>query len=161
MKTSPAGIALICKYEGCKLTAYPDASTRRIWTVGYGHTGAGVTQGLTITQERAEQLLAADLVTFETAVRALTSPMLVTLRPGGIVVCVLTQGQFDALVSFSYNVGAHTLAASTLLRKLNAGDIGGAAAEFAKWTHAGAEVLPGLVRRRAAERALFLGEITT
>ncbi len=70
----------------------------------------------------------------------------------------LTQGQFDALVSFAFNLGAAALAGSTLLRKLNAGDCAGAAAEFGKWVHADGTVLPGLVTRRARERALFEGE---
>ncbi|EDH9820259.1 TPA_asm: lysozyme, partial [Salmonella enterica subsp. enterica serovar Typhimurium] len=68
----------------------------------------------------------------------------------------LTQGQFDALVSFAYNLGARTLSSSTLLRKLNSGDYAGAADEFLRWNKAGGKVLNGLTRRREAERALFL-----
>jgi len=141
MKTSSVGIALICHFEGCKLTAYKCPAG--IWTVGYGHTGAGVTSGLTITQDRAEQLLAADLLNFETGVYGMT---------GSILQC-----RFDALVSFSYNLGLHTLEGSTLLRKFRLGDIAGASAEFPRWCHVGGAgvVLEGLVRRRAAERVLF------
>jgi lysozyme len=147
MKTSPAGIALLCRFEGCRLTAYRDAATPPVVTIGFGHTGAGVVLGQTITQARAEQLLAADLLRFETAVtNAVRVP--------------LTQEQTDALISLAYNIGVGNLLKSTLLRKLNAGDVAGAADQFLVWTHAGAEVLPGLVKRRAAERALFLGEIT-
>jgi lysozyme len=95
-----------------------------------------------ITQERADELLCGDLNTFEDAVsRAVHVP--------------LSQSQFDALVSFAYNCGPANLRASTLLRLLNRGDYTGAAGQFGKWAHAGAEILPGLVRRRAAERALF------
>jgi lysozyme len=165
--TSPAGVAKIAGFEGCKLSAYRDASTPPVWTVGYGHTGPGVTQGLTITQARAEQLLASDLLTFEASVT-------------GWVAVPLNQYQFDALVSFCYNVGPGAPGVrdglvwlkardangqpqhSTLLRKLNRSDYLGCADEFPKWVRAGgAEVLPGLVKRRAAERTLFLGEITT
>jgi lysozyme len=142
VKTSPAGIALITRFEGCELEAYLDASTRKIPTIGYGHTGASVSQGLRITQERACELLAADLLSTEIAVtRAVTVP--------------ITQAQFDSLVSLTYNIGPKNFQSSTLLKKLNAGDTSGAAQEFERWIHAGAEILPGLVARRAAERALF------
>lgn len=141
MKISPAGIALIQRFEGCKLDAYPDASPERIPTIGYGHTGAGVFLGLKITQERANELLCADLVKFEAAV---SSAVHVTL----------TQGQFDALVSFAYNVKGWR--ASTLINMVNAGNFASAAAEFPKWCHAGKTELAGLVLRRAAEQQLFL-----
>jgi lysozyme len=148
MKTSPAGIALICRFEGCRLDAYPDPGVGwNLPTVGYGHTGAGVSQGLHIDQARAEELLASDLANFEHAVL-------------GAVHVPLTQCQFDALVSFAYNVKGWQ--GSTLIRLCNAGDFAGAAAEFPKWDHAPAadghmEVLPGLVLRRAAEQRLFRG----
>lgn len=144
MKISPAGIALITQFEGCALQAYPDASPRRIPTVGYGHTGAGVLLGQRITQERACTLLAADLVRFEAAV-------------SGMVTVPVTQEQFDALVSFAYNLGTQALLRSTLLRMVNSGDFKGASNEFQRWAHAGGETLPGLIRRRAAERDLFDG----
>jgi lysozyme len=147
MKTSPAGIKTIIEFEACRLEAYRDAATPPVWTVGVGHTGPGVTQGLRITQQRAEDLLAADLLTFELAVsRAVTVP--------------LAQCQYDALISFTFNVGVGSLLSSTLLKNLNAGDYRLAADQFLKWIHAGAEVLPGLMRRRAAERTLFLSGIT-
>ena len=111
MQTSPDGIALIKKFEGCRLTAYPDPGTGDApWTIGYGWT----------------------------------HPV------------ELTQGQFDALVSFAYNVGSRALSTSTLLKKLNAGDIKGAADEFLRWNKSGGKVMPGLTNRRKAERALFL-----
>jgi lysozyme len=140
MKISPAGIALIKQFEGCRLTAYPDASSRKVPTVGYGHTGAGVMLGQRITQARADQLLANDLEVFETAVtRAVKVP--------------LSQNQFDALVSFAFNVSGWQ--GSTLLKKLNAGDYAACAETFPLYCHAGEEVLPDLVRRREAERNLF------
>lgn len=145
-KTSPAGINLIRQFEGCRLEAYPDASPRRIPTIGYGHTGAGVSLGQVITQARADELLCGDLATFEDAVSRM-------------VKVPLTQGQFDSLTSWVYNCGPQNLKISTLLKKLNAGDYAGCADEFLKWTHAGAEVLPGLVLRRQAERTLFLSGI--
>lgn len=98
--------------------------------------------GQTITQQQADDYLRRDVRQFERAVaRQVRVP--------------LTQGQFDALVSFAFNLGEGALAQSTLLRLLNAGDYAGAAAQFDRWNKAGGRVLPGLVRRRAAERALF------
>ncbi|MEB2870302.1 lysozyme [Pseudomonas rhizosphaerae] len=144
MKTSQKGIALIKSAEGLRLKAYPDPGTGGLpWTIGYGST-SGVTRNMVITEAQAEQMLAEDLVRFERIVeRALCVPV--------------NQGQFDALVSFTYNVGEGNFTKSTLLRKLNAGDTAGAAEQFSRWVHAGGKVLPGLVTRRAAERAIFLG----
>jgi len=144
MKTSPKGIALIKSAEGLRLKAYPDPGTGGLpWTIGYGST-SGVTRNMVITEAQAEQMLAADLVRFERIVERL-------------VRVPVDQGQFDALVSFTYNVGEGNFTKSTLLRKLNAGDTAGAAEQFSRWVHAGGKVLPGLVKRRAAERGLFLG----
>ncbi|MEZ1330275.1 lysozyme [Enterobacter asburiae] len=145
MQTSDKGIALIKQFEGCKLTAYQDSVG--VWTIGYGWTqpvdGKPVRAGMTIKQETAERLLKTGLVSYESDVSRL-------VKVG------LTQGQFDALVSFTYNLGARSLSTSTLLRKLNAGDYAGAADEFLRWNKAGGKVLNGLSRRREAERALFL-----
>ena len=145
MQTSEKGIALIKEFEGCKLTAYRDSVG--VWTIGYGWTqpvdGKPIRSGMTIKQETAERLLKTGLVSYESDVSRL-----VKVR--------LTQGQFDALVSFTYNVGARSLSTSTLLRKLNAGDYVDAADEFLRWNKAGGKVLNGLTRRREAERALFL-----
>jgi len=142
MKMSPAGTALTRHFEGCKLEAYPDAGKPPVWTIGWGHTGPDVTPGLRITQERADQLLARDLAIFESAV---TYAVRVPLK----------QCQFDALVAFAFNVRGWR--GSTLIKKLNAGDLAGAAEEFPCWCHAGGEVLEGLVLRRAAEQRLFNG----
>ncbi|MER1530328.1 lysozyme [Enterobacter hormaechei] len=145
MQTSEKGIALIKQFEGCKLTAYQDSVG--VWTIGYGWTqpvdGKPIRAGMTIKQEKAERLLKTGLVSYESDVSRL-------VKVG------LTQGQFDALVSFTYNLGARSLSTSTLLRKLNAGDYAGAADEFLRWNKAGGKVLNGLTRRREAERALFL-----
>ncbi|HAV1600026.1 TPA: lysozyme [Enterobacter hormaechei subsp. xiangfangensis] len=145
MQTSEKGIALIKEFEGCKLTAYQDSVG--VWTIGYGWTqpvdGKPIRAGMTIKQETAERLLKTGLVSYESDVSRL-------VKVG------LTQGQFDALVSFTYNLGARSLSTSTLLRKLNAGDYAGAADEFLRWNKAGGKVLNGLTRRREAELALFL-----
>lgn len=147
--TSDQGIALIKQHEGLRLEAYLDPVG--IWTIGYGHTTAAgepkVTQFMKITEAGATAILRSDLAKFE---RAVTS----------LVHVPLTQGQFDALVSFTFNVGPGNLSKSTLLRKLNRGDYQGAADQFSVWNKGRVRgqlvVLPGLAKRRAAERALFL-----
>jgi len=157
---------LVKQAEGLRFTAYPDHATGAApWTIGYGHTGPEVRPGLVITQARAEALLAQDLAEAAAIVdRAVTAP--------------LTDAQFGALVSFVFNVGAGRKAKgkdpgkdgfvtlktgkpSTLLVKLNAGDHAGAAAEFGKWTRGAGKVMGGLVKRRAAEAALFLADTET
>jgi GH24 family phage-related lysozyme (muramidase) len=162
MRTLPqAAVELAKQAEGLRLTAYPDpASGGDPWTIGYGHTGPDVHQGMSITADRAEQLLQADLATAAAVVdRAVTVD--------------LTDNQRAALTLFVMNVGAGRKAKgkdagkdgfvvlkngqpSTMLRKLNLGDAAGAAAEFAKWTRGNGKVMAGLVKRRAAEAALFL-----
>lgn len=145
MQISDEGIALIKKFEGCELQAYQDAVG--IWTIGYGWTqpvdGKKVTEGMTISQRTAERLLRCGVVQYEQGVNRL-------------VKVAVTQGQYDALVSFAYNVGVRALSTSTLLKKFNAGDKQGAADEFMQWTKAGGMQLSGLFTRRSAERARFL-----
>lgn len=148
MQTSEKGIKNIKDFEGCSLTAYPDPGTGGApWTIGYGWThpvdGKPIKPGMTIKQETADRLLKTGLVSYENDVLKMAKVK-------------LTQGQFDALVSFAYNVGSRALSTSTLLRKLNDGDVNGAADEFLRWNKAGGKVLNGLARRREAERALFL-----
>ncbi|WP_410694887.1 lysozyme [Citrobacter freundii] len=148
MQTSEKGIKNIKDFEGCSLTAYPDPGTGGApWTIGYGWThpvdGKPIKPGMTIKQETADRLLKTGLVSYENDVLKMAKVK-------------LTQGQFDALVSFAYNVGSRALSTSTLLRKLNDGDVMGAADEFLRWNKAGGKVLTGLTRRREAERALFL-----
>lgn len=141
MNISANGVKLIQQFEGLRLKAYQDAVG--VWTIGYGHTGPDVTPGLVISQAQADALLARDLNRFETGVSRLVS-------------VPLNQNQFDALLSFSYNLGLGSLQNSTLLRLLNQRDYAGAGAQFPRWNKAGGKVLPGLTRRRAAEQALFL-----
>lgn len=144
MNISQKGVDLVKHFEGLFLNAY--LCPANVWTIGYGHTGikhndGTVRAGRKVTKQQAEQLLADDLnAKYAPDVRR-------------FIAVPLTQDQFDALVSFHFNTGA--LGKSTLRRKLNAGDYSGAATEFAKWTRGGGKVLPGLVRRRRAERKLF------
>jgi lysozyme len=147
MITNAAGLSLIRQAEGLRLRAYPDPGTGGDpWTIGIGTTrypdGRKVRRGDTCTPQQADQYLAHDLQGFERDVAAM-------------VTVPLTSNQFSALVSFAYNVGT-ALRSSTLLRVLNAGDYAGAANQFPRWNRAAGRVLPGLVRRRAAERDLFL-----
>lgn len=142
-----AGLELVKRFEGCRLTAY--LCPALVPTIGYGHTGPDVTEDdvgeKTITQEQANNLLMEDLYLFEMRVRKLLPRE-------------ATQNQLAALASLAYNVGTMNLRTSTLLRKFNAGDIAGAAEQFPLWNKAGGRVLPGLIARRAAEQALFLTE---
>lgn len=142
MKTSPNGVALIKHFEGCRLTAYKCPAG--VLTIGYGSTGPHVTEGLKITQERADDILREDLDRFEKGVDV-------------AVKVSLDQDEFDALASFAFNLGLGNLTVSTLLKKLNANDRVGAAKEFLKWNRAGGVVLAGLTRRRKAESELFKG----
>jgi lysozyme len=145
MKLSENGMALIKRAEGLRLKAYQDSVG--VWTIGYGWThpveGKKVGAGMQISQTMAERLLRCGIAQFEQGV-------------GQLVSVPITQGQFDALVSFAYNLGLRSLASSTLLRRVNAGDKQGAANEFGRWVNAGGIRLDGLVARRAAECALFL-----
>ena len=144
-KTAANGIELIKSFEGLRLTAYKCPAG--VWTIGYGYTGLVdgklITSGMTITAAKATELLKKDLASFEAAVN-------------GCVTAPITQNMFDALVSFAFNVGAGALRRSTLLKKLNAKDYSGAADELPKWNKAGGKVLNGLVRRRMAEKELFM-----
>ncbi len=143
MKISQEGIDLIKQFEGVSLKAYPDPGTGgEPWTIGYGHTG-GVKKGDVITQAQAEELLSKDLIKFEAGVsNALTVET--------------TQHQFDAMVSLAFNIGLGNFTKSTLLRKHNAKCWQCAAAQFGVWRNAGGKVMNGLIRRRAAERELYM-----
>jgi GH24 family phage-related lysozyme (muramidase) len=136
------GLRLLKSFEGLRLTAYQDSVG--VWTIGYGTT-SGVRPGMVITEAQAEALLRRDLNRFEQAVDDLVN-------------VPLNDDQFSALVSFTYNVGEGALASSTLLRLLNQRDYQGAADQLLRWDKAGGSTLPGLTRRRKAERALFLGQ---
>ena len=139
MKTSEIGLDLIKSFEGLKLESY--LCPAKVWTIGYGHT-QGVRQGQAISEQQAESLLKGDLLIYEKAVLSHNLK--------------LNQNQFDALVSFTYNVGPGNLAKSTLLRKvkLNPNDLS-IRDEFMKWNKAKGKVLAGLTRRRKAEADLY------
>jgi lysozyme len=146
MNTSEAGLKLIRQFEGLRLKAY--RCPAGIWTIGYGHTTAAgppeVREGMKITAAEADAILKRDLERFEAAVSAM-------------VKVPLSQAQFDALVSFAFNCGTAALRRSTLLRRVNAGAFEAVPAELMKWTKADGRELPGLVRRRRAEAALWRG----
>ena len=146
MKASQECIELIKRFEG--FSAKPYLCPAGVPTIGYGSTrdtdGKPITmQHPPITEAQARALLAATLVTYEDAVNR-------------YVKVPLNQNQFDALVDFAYNAGAKNLLTSTLLKKLNAGDYAGASKEFGKWVYGGTKKLNGLVKRREAERQLFI-----
>jgi lysozyme len=136
-----AGMALLKRFEGCRLQSY--YCPAGVLTIGYGHTGNDVSEGQNITQEDADNLLRQDLARFKAGV-------------ANAVTIDLTDNQQAALVCFAYNVGLANLTISTLLRLLNSGDYAAAAEEFLKWDRAAGRVLPGLLARREAERELFL-----
>lgn len=125
-----------------RLVAYQDVAGR--WTIGYGHTGPEVCPGLTWTQGRAAEALAADI---RNAVNCVNHA--VTFQ--------LTQSEFDALVDFVYNLGCHAFISSRLLTNINTGDLVTAATQFDLWDHAGGKVVAGLLRRRQDETREFQG----
>lgn len=137
---SVCGLALTEAFEGCRLTAYQDP--KGVWTIGYGHTGKEVVPGLVWTQQQANKALALDVEWAATIVNKL-------------VTANINQHQFDALVDFTFNEGATAFAKSTLLECVNSGNMQAAEVEFGKWIYSGKIILPGLVKRRKAEVALF------
>ena len=145
MVVSLFGVDLICGFEGERLTAYDDGVG--VWTIGFGTTvypnGIKVKKGDTCTEAQAKTYMAYDLKKFESAVN-------------NAVKIPLNQNQFDALVSLAYNIGTGAFSKSTLVKKLNANDIRGAADQFDVWVNAGGKRMQGLVNRRAKEKALFL-----
>ena len=142
MKLSENGTKLIKKYEGCRLKAYK--CPRGVWTIGYGHTN-NVRPDDVITQDEAEELFKQDVKVFENAINRL-------------IKVKLNQNQFDALVSFTFNLGYgdRGLGGSTLLRLLNNSDYIGASKQFSRWVYSGDRVLEGLIKRRNEEKELFL-----
>lgn len=141
MKISAEGLSLIKKFEGCELEAYQCSAG--VWTIGYGHT-KDIEEGMTITKEQAEEMLVDELHEYESYVNE-------------YVTVELEQNQFDALVSWVYNLGPANLKASTMLKVLNSGDYEGVPAQIQRWNKAGGKVLEGLIRRRKAESLLFMG----
>lgn len=138
---SDAGIAHIKRWEGCRTNAY--LCPAKVWTIGYGHTKTAK-PGMMISHLEAENLLRQDLERFEDAVR-------------DYVRVPLTQGQYDALVSFAFNVGIGAFQKSTLLKLLNKGQYNTAALQFSQWVYAGKRKLEGLVNRRNEEYRMFTG----
>lgn len=141
MQLGAAGLELIKEFEGCRLVGYLDQ--RGIPTIGYGHTGPQVSVGQSCTQDQADQFLLSDT---HTAVLGVLKSLDV----------MVTQNQFDALVSFTYNVGVGSEAHSTLIKQVNMGHNLLAGDEFLKWDHVNGVSNLGLLRRRQAEQALFL-----
>jgi len=142
MNISKEGIALIKKFEGCELEAYKCAAG--VWTIGYGHT-KDVKEGEVITKEEAESMLVHELQEYCNDV--------------DIAVKVdLKQNEFDALVSWTYNLGPTNLNSSTMLRVLNEGKHDDVPTQIKRWNKAGGEVLKGLIRRRNAEALMFKGK---
>jgi lysozyme len=139
MRTGNAGLDLVKRSESLVLKAY--LCPAHVWTIGYGHT-RGVKMGDTCTEEQAIDWLKEDLRDAEAIVDA-------------TVDVPLSQNQFDALVSFVFNVGGGAFKTSTLLRLLNRGEYSRAAEQLDRWNKAAGQVLAGLTTRRAAERALF------
>ena len=146
MTPSKAAGDLVRSFEGEELRVYPDPATGAApYTAGVGHTGPDVKRGMVVTKAMSDDWLRSDLARFGSGVTALIGSH------------KTTQGQFDALVSFAFNLGLGNLATSTLIKKHNAGDYAGAALEFAKWNKANKKVMAGLTRRRAAEAAMYRG----
>jgi len=140
MKCSQEGLALIKKFEGCRLESY--RCSANVLTIGYGHTG-GVKEDDTISQPEADELLENDIAKFEKYV-------------SDNVVPELKQYQFDALVAWTFNLGVGNLRSSTMLKKqLNESDYDSVPSEMKRWNKAGGKTLDGLIRRRNAEALLF------
>ncbi|MBA4155566.1 lysozyme [Flavobacterium sp.] len=156
MKTSINGINILKTHEGLRLRAYDDLQPSKViasssqvigkLTIGYGHTGNDVFVGQIISESKALEILIKDLVYFENNIDK-------------NVKVPITQNIFDALVSFSYNVGNGNFNKSTLLKLVNSNDFLGASNEFEKWTKSGGKILTGLVVRRESEKELFMSGI--
>jgi len=142
MTYSDEGLELTKQFEGCKLKAYQDQGG--VWTIGYGHT-RGVKAGDVCTQEQADAWLQEELASAANFVES-------------SIDVEITQGQFDALVDFVYNLGPRALKYSTLRALINSGQMDRAADEFKRWNHIGKVENAGLTRRRTAEKAMFEGK---
>ena len=137
------GLALVKSIEGVRLTAY--VCPAGVLTIGYGSTGPHVRRGMTITQAEADKLLRDDLARFEVGVGNLTKGS------------ETSDNEFSAFVSLSFNIGLSAFGGSTVLKRHKLGNHVGAANAFGMWVRGGGKILPGLVRRREAERKLYLG----
>ena len=143
MKLSAAGEAFIKGRETLRLTAYKPTPKDK-WTIGWGHTGPEVVEGLVWTEQQAELAFWRDVTPAELGVTRNTD-------------VPLTQNQFDALVAFTFNVGVEAEAHSTLCKMVNTRNAAGIAAEWLKWDHQDGEVIQGLLNRRKLELAMFQG----
>ena len=142
MNISQEGLGLIKKFEGCELEAYRCAAN--VLTIGYGSI-KGVKEGDTITQEEADSLLLHEMDEYEGYINDMVN-------------ADLKQNQFDAMVSWVFNLGPSNLQASTLLKVLNSKDYEGVPSQIKRWNKAGGQVKQGLIRRREAEALLFEGK---
>jgi lysozyme len=140
MQYSKQGLALTESFESCRLTAYQDI--KGIWTIGWGHVGPEVVEGLVWTQNQADTQLVMDLGNAERMVNT-------------CVTVPLTQGEFDAMVDLAFNIGVNAEKYSTLLKLVNNGNFEDAAKQFDEWDHASGKVVAGLLRRRQAETDEF------
>lgn len=140
-------LAIIKRWEGCRLEAYPDPGTGGDpWTIGWGSTGKGIHKGVVWTQQQADDRLLHDVDKFMEGVRAkVTAPV--------------TPNQLGAMTSLAYNIGLMAFAGSTLLLKFNKGNTEGAALQFPNWNRAGGRVMRGLTNRRKYEQAIFEGKV--
>jgi lysozyme len=146
LRAGPAALALIRRFEGCRLEACPDpAGGGDPWTIGWGATGPGIREGVAWTQAQGDRRLEEDVAALADGVAKLAGA------------AATTQGEHDALLSFAWNVGFANLAGSTLLKLHKAGDKAGAAAQLLRWNRARGEVVPGLTRRREAEAKAYRG----
>lgn len=144
--TSKTGRDLIESFEGRRHTAYPDPATSdKPYTIGIGSTGPDVVRGLTWTDQEIDERFAADLRKFEVGINKM-------------LMVPVTQNQWDAIISLVYNIGLSNFKSSTLLRLLNKGCYREASLQFERWSHAGGQQMPGLLRRRRAEMALFVDQ---
>ncbi len=145
MKLSDKGLKLIAGFEGCVLKAY--RCEANVLTIGYGHTGKDVVEGMTISVTEAEALLKKDAAKFERGVTKLCD-------------FPVTQNQFDALVSLAFNIGLANMATATILKMLRVGNVQAAAELFLRWNKIRSNgelvVSKGLSKRRMAERQYFL-----
>jgi len=142
MNISEEGLSLIKKFEGCELKAYRCAAN--VLTIGYGTT-KGVTEDMEITKEEAESILKEEMHEYEGYIN-------------DMVKVPLEQNQFDAMVSWVFNLGSTNLSSSTLLKKLNNSEYDEVPSQIKRWNKAGGKVLDGLIRRREAEALLFEGK---
>lgn len=145
MKIDKYGEKLIKNFESCKLTAYKADKSEKYYTIGWGHYGADVKKDMKISKETANKLFRNDIKYFETSVNSCLKVK-------------VTQSMFNALVSFTYNVGYGAFKNSTLLKYVNKKQFKKASKEFKKWNKCGGKVLNGLVRRRKAEEIEFIRE---